>query len=190
MLLTKNDYLTIQKATNDYLTIQRATMLVVIDPAVEAPHQLAEGVKDGAEVLLLNPKFNSIAQITKALAAGNYRSLHLVSQGSPGCLHLGNTNLSSETIAQYKQQLLEWGVAEILIYGCNVAANPDLLVKLHILAGASISASAKEVGQGNWILEWQMGEITSGSAFVEELRREYRGTFNSLLSKWENHYDF
>ena len=171
MLLTKKES----------LSQQQTTMLVVIDPAVEAPHQLARGVRDGAEVLLLEPHRDSIAQITTALAAGNYRSLHLVSHGSPGCLHLGNTDLSSGTIAQYKQQLLEWGIAEILIYSCNVAANSDLLVKLHVLTGANIAASAQEVGQGNWTLEWKIGEINSDSAFSKELKQEYQGRFVGFL---------
>ena len=43
MLLTKNEYLAIQEATNDYLAIQGTTKLVVIDPAVAAPDQLAGG---------------------------------------------------------------------------------------------------------------------------------------------------
>ena len=94
MLLTENDYLTIQQAEIDYLTVQGTTKLVVIDPAVEAPHQLAQGVRDNAEVLLLDPHQDSIAQITTALTARNYHSLHIISHGSPGCLHLGNNNLS------------------------------------------------------------------------------------------------
>ena len=110
-------------------------------------------IQADAKVLLLDSNQDSIAQITKALAAGNYYSLHLISHGSPGCLHLGTTNLSSETIAQYKQQLLEWRIAEIFIYGCNVAVNPNLLIKLRVLTGANIAASAQEVGQGNWNLE-------------------------------------
>lgn len=166
MFLNKDDYLKIQKATTEYFNAQRTTMLVVIDPTVEASYQLAEGVQAEAKVLLLDSNVDSIAQITTALTAGNYHSLHLVSHGSPGCLHLGNTHLNSETIPQYKQQLLEWGIGEILIYGCHVAANPDLLIKLHVLTGASIASSAQEVVPVNWDLEWQIGKITSDSAFV------------------------
>ena len=156
-------------------------MLVVIDLAVEAPEQLAGGTEAGAEILLLDPHQDSIAQITKALARGNYHSLHLVSHGSPGCLHVGNTYLSSAPIAEYKQQLLEWGIDEILIYGCNIAANPNLSVKLHVLTGANIAASTREVGRGNWNLDWQLGELTSRSAFVEQLRQEYQGSFIGFL---------
>ena len=160
---------------------QQTTVLVVIDPAVEAPQKLANGVRDGAEVLILDPRQDSIEQITNILTAGNYRSLHLVSHGSPGCLHLGNTDLNFENIAQYKQQLLEWAVSEILIYGCNVAAGTELLTQLHIFTGATIAASTKKVGNGYWNLEFQLGELTSDSVFVERLRQEYRSTFIGFL---------
>ena len=156
-------------------------MLVVIDLAIDSPYQIAAGVQAGAEVLLLDPNSDSIPQITTALTDGNYSSLHLVSHGSPGCLHLGDTPWNCQTITQYKYQLLEWGVAEIFIYACHIAANPDFLVKLHFLTGASIAASEQKIGQGNWTLEWQIGEITLNSAFNEQLRQEYQGTFEIRL---------
>ncbi|MEM9273430.1 MAG: DUF4347 domain-containing protein [Cyanobacteria bacterium P01_F01_bin.143] len=145
MLLTKDNYLAIQKATIDYLAIQGTTKLVVIDPAVKDSHQLAEDVPAEAKVLLLDSNQDSIAQITKALAAGNYHSLHLVSHGSTECLPLGSTNLTFETITQYKPQLMEWGIAEIFIYGCNMAKSSNLLKQLHYLVGANIVISAGNI---------------------------------------------
>lgn len=147
MLLTKNEYLAIQKATTDYLTIQGVTKLVVIDPRIEAPHQqLAKDVPADTKVLLLDLHQDSIAQITRALAEGNYHSLYLISPGSTGCLHLGKTNLSSATIAQYKQQLLEWRIAEIFIYDFDIVANYDLLIILRALTGANILTSPRKMG--------------------------------------------
>lgn len=101
------------KKTATFTTInqQQATMLVVIDSGVEAPQTLAQGVQPGAVTLQLDSNRDAIAQITAALAAGNYSSLHLVSHGSAGSLHLGKTQLTVETLPQYRQQLLEWGVA-------------------------------------------------------------------------------
>ena len=150
-----------------YLPKHQATMLVVIDPAVEAPESLARGVQPDAEVLLLDPKKDSIVQITTALAAGNYRILHLVSHGAPGCLHLGSITLTSENTPQYRQQLLEWGVTEILIYGCNVAtgdAGTEFLRQLHQLTRANIQASSSKVGNiaqgGNWELDIAVGKFS------------------------------
>ncbi len=156
---------------------QQATMLVVIDSGVEAPQTLAQGVQPGAATLRLDDNTDAIAQITAALAAGNYTRLHLVGHGSAGSLHLGKTKLTLENLSQYRQQLLEWGVGEILIYGCEVAKSPTLLQQLYHLTGANIAASAQKVGKGNWHLEWQIGEINSDSAFTSQLRQEYQGEF-------------
>ena len=156
---------------------QQATMLVVIDPSVTAPSALVGGLVREATALVLKPDQDSIAQITTALAQGNYTSLHLVSHGTPGCLYLGSTKLTVEKLSTYKQQLMEWGVAEILIYGCNVAAAPQLLMELQSLTGAKIAASSKKVGAGYWNLEWNLGEVAAPSAFSEQLRQEYQGFF-------------
>ncbi len=163
--------------TNKDLSTQEATILVVIDPQVAAPESLISGIKTNTKAVLLDPNQDHITQITTLLAQGNYTTLHLISHGSPGCLHLGETKLTTENLSQYNQQLLEWGIREILVYGCNVAAAPELLRQLHYLTGATIAASTKEVGKGNWNLEWQIGEITADSAFTTELQQEYQGVF-------------
>ena len=163
--------------TNKDLSTQEATILVVIDPQVAAPESLVSGIKTNTKAVLLDPNQDRITQITTLLAQGNYTTLHLISHGSPGCLHLGETKLTTENLSQYNQQLLEWGIREILVYGCNVAAAPELLRQLHYLTGATIAASTKEVGKGNWTLEWQIGEIKSELAFNSQIRQEYPGTF-------------
>ncbi len=163
--------------TNKDLSTQEATILVVIDPQVAAPESLVSGIKTNTKAVLLDPNQDRITQITTLLAQGNYTTLHLISHGSPGCLHLGETKLTAENLSQYNQQLLEWGIREILVYGCNVAAAPELLRQLHYLTGATIAASTKEVGKGNWTLEWQIGEIKSELAFNPQIRQEYPGTF-------------
>ena len=167
-----------QTVVDSLATQQKAaTMLVVIDSALTAPETLTQGVKNTANALLLNPEVDAIAQITEALAQRNYTSLHLVSHGTPGSLHLGKTKLTVANLREYRQQLLEWGVAEILIYGCEVAKGPILLQQLYNLTGANIAASWYRVGKGNWDLEWQIGEITSESGFTQELRKNYQGEF-------------
>ena len=144
---------------------EQATMLVVVDPRVEEPQSLVQSVIPLATALLLDSEQDSIAQITSALASGSYSSLHLVSHGSPGCLHLGNSKLSLDSLPTYSQQLMEWGVEEIQIYGCNVAQQPQFLRELQRLTRANIAASTKEVGSGTWSLEWHSGTISSPLAF-------------------------
>ncbi len=79
----------------------------------------------------------------------------------PGCLYLGNSQLSINTINNdYAQELENWSVTNILLYGCNVAAGDagaEFLEKLHQLTGANIAASARPTGNvalgGDWELE-------------------------------------
>ncbi|MGB0562130.1 MAG: DUF4347 domain-containing protein, partial [Spirulinaceae cyanobacterium] len=159
------------------LSTQPATALVVIDSHVDTPQSLVAGVRSGVAALLLDPNQDGVAQITAALTTGSYTSLHLVAHGSPGALQLGSGVLSLATLPAYRQQLLEWGVAEVLVYGCNVAAEPELLRALHQLIGAAVAASGRPVGRGNWVLEWQVGAVRSASAFTPELEQAYQGTF-------------
>lgn len=173
-----NINLTSQIFPSQFLPALVTTALVVIDPSVDVPESLVTGVRPGAAVLLLNPERDGVAQVTEALAAGRYSSLHLVAHGSPGALQLGNGVLSLATLSPYRQQVLEWGIAEIFVYGCNVAAKPAFLQALHELTGAAVAASAQPVGRGNWVLEWQLGTIQSVSAFTPKLEQTYPGTFS------------
>jgi subtilisin family serine protease len=156
-------------------------MLVAIAPDVEALPMLETGVLEGAKVLVLDPEGDSIAQITEAIGESQISSLHLVGHGAPGSLSLGGTVLSLANIQQYRQPLLEWGVSEILIYGCNVAAEPEFLQVLHQLTGANIAASAKKVGNaakgGSWELETLIGKVETRLTFEPEVIRNYPGVF-------------
>ncbi|MGQ4649173.1 Calx-beta domain-containing protein [Lyngbya aestuarii] len=165
-----------------------AGMLVVIDPKVEAYQMLAAGVKQGANVLILDHNQDGVEQITQALTLyPNPASLHIICHGAPGTLHLGKTPLNLANLERYSQQLQEWGVAEIFLYACNLAAvealassNP-FLERLHQLTRANIAASAHRVGNalkgGQWHLEYQVGKVSSGTAFVPELMQAYPSVF-------------
>ncbi|MDY6805264.1 MAG: DUF4347 domain-containing protein [Cyanobacteriota bacterium] len=156
-------------------------MLVAIAPDVEAVPILEVGAIPGARVLVLDRQRDSIAQITEAIGQSQISSLHLVCHGAPGSLSLGGTTLSLANIQQYRQQLLEWGLPEILLYGCNVAAEPKFLQVLHELTGANIAASTHKVGNaakgGSWELDAFIGEIKSLFAFAPQVMRNYPGVF-------------
>ncbi|MEM9276238.1 MAG: DUF4347 domain-containing protein, partial [Cyanobacteria bacterium P01_F01_bin.143] len=173
---------------------QQATILVAIAPTVAAPHQLAKGVQAEAEVLLLDPHRDSIAQITTALAAGNYQSLHLVSHGSPGCIHLGNSKLNLDTLPLYAAKIATWFSsssalsASLLLYGCNVAqgeSGQKFLNKLQQITQAQIQASSTKIGNpelgGNWQLDTAVGvDSEAGNAeivFNQATQQAYSGIF-------------
>ena len=160
--------------------------LVVIDPRVEDYQMLARGVRKGVKVLILNDNSDGVEQITQALADYPTESLQVVCHGAPGCLYLGKTPLDRENLSRYSQQLMEWGVAEISLYACNVAADGEFLLRLHQLTGANIAASAQRVGNGgkggSWQLEYILGQMRGGIAFDPAVAREYPGVFVSFTN--------
>ncbi|MEO1006596.1 MAG: DUF4347 domain-containing protein, partial [Cyanobacteria bacterium J06638_38] len=85
------------------------TTLVIIDSNVTNPQQLAAGVMTGAAVKILDAKRDGIIQISEILRAyPNVDSLHLVSHGSPGCIHLGNSKLNLDTLPLYAAKIKQW----------------------------------------------------------------------------------
>jgi len=166
-------------------------MLVVIDPSVPDYQMLAAGVRLGADVLILEPHRDAIGQITMALAGhGEHQSLHVICHGAPGKLYLGKTCLSAETLAPYRQQLREWGVAEILLLSCEVAAGnvgTAFVEQLSRFTGANIAASAKLKGTAagaDWELE-VTGKISSPLSIAPDVLSSYNHTLSGTTRYWD-----
>src|SRR4028118_1071894 len=102
--------------------------IVFIDAAVADYQNLLDGVKSGVEAIIIDAHRDGVEQISEVLAnRTNIDSIHLVSHGEPESLQLGKTRLSVDNLETYSQQLQQWRRAltidaDILIYGCNVAA--------------------------------------------------------------------
>jgi|GEM_PF-1257952 len=177
-----------QKLSNKLNSLAILKTLVIIDPNVVNPHKIATGVLPGVEVKILDAQRDGVIQITEILRKyPNVNSLHLVAHGTPGCLYLGNSKLNLDTLPLYETRLKTWFSPssclpktlspQISLYACNLAAAPELIIQLHKLTGANIAASTQEVGQGNWNLDWQIGQIKGDSIFTSELQKEYQETF-------------
>ena len=83
------------------------TQIVFIDAGVEDLQLLVNGVIPGIETVVLNSDRNGIEQITEVLNQKPYSTVHIVSHGSPGCLYLGNSQLSLDTLNKYQQNLAD-----------------------------------------------------------------------------------
>ena len=132
------------------------------------------GVRPGLEVHLLNG--DAVAQMTAVLAErSNLKAVHVLSHGAPGCLYLGEGELSLDTLGQHKAQFQRWfagdgaeALPELLLYGCCVAAGDvgeEFVEKLRGVTGAEVAASKTLTGHavlgGDWELEVQTGPIES-----------------------------
>ncbi|MEL7314997.1 MAG: DUF4347 domain-containing protein, partial [Cyanobacteria bacterium J06559_3] len=164
--------------------------LVVIDAAVAEAEVLANSLTT-ADVIVLDPAAEGIAQITALLAEyEDLASLHIVSHGDAGQVTLGNTTLSAATLPQYVDPLTQWqqalsDEADILLYGCEVAkgaAGEAFVTELSQLTGADVVASDDLTGNaalgGNWQLEFATGTIESELAFDAEAQSMFRSTLD------------
>jgi glucose/arabinose dehydrogenase len=167
---------------------QAAPELVFIDPSLDAYRRLAASAAARAEVILLDRQRDGMSQITEALAdRQNIGAIHLISHGRAGALQLGSSNFSD--VSQYQAQLQSWqqslsADADILIYGCDVAATPegqDFIQQISQLTGADVAASTNLTGNaakgGDWILETATGTIDHNLALSQSLQSSYDGVF-------------
>ncbi|MBD2087076.1 DUF4347 domain-containing protein [Trichocoleus sp. ST-U3] len=165
---------------------QRVQKIVFIDSTVENYQSLAAGVEPGTEVFILNPMQDGVAQITQVLAGRtDIASVHIVSHGTQGSLQLGSTQLNSSNLEAYTSQLQQWANAltphaDILLYGCDVAAGEvgaAFVQQLSQLTGADIAASVDLTGSaslgGDWDLEVATGNIEANLAFLPGVMQTY-----------------
>lgn len=168
--------------------------LVFIDYGIDNHQILALGVLPGVQVYFIERHLDGIAQISTALQAfttryGKAEALHIFSHGSPGHLYLGNTILSIDTLNHYQDRLQQWRTAltetaNILFYGCNVAAGDGaaFVAELSQLTGVNVAASTNLTGSaaldGDWNLEFKTGEIVA----QPPLKPEAIAAYNSVLN--------
>lgn len=169
------------------------TELVVIDRGVEGWEILVEdlrGMQRGGrqlEVVVLDEARDGVVQISDLLAGyRNLTALHIVSHGQAGGLQLGNAGLFDGNLSLYATELVGWRDslaegADILIYGCDVAAGKrgqSFVDGLAALTGADVAASSDMTGAGslggNWGLEFQTGVIDSRLAFSATLQSKWQ----------------
>ncbi|MGK7920094.1 MAG: DUF4347 domain-containing protein, partial [Trichodesmium sp.] len=174
----------------------QATSLVFIDSHLDNYQFLAQGIINDIEVIILNPTENGVDKITETLqkkvtSQTKIEAIHIFSHGSPGNLQLGNTFLNLDTLKTQEKLIKNWKTAltetaNILLYGCNVAANLgiEFVNKLSQILEVNIAASIDLTGSkllgGNWNLEFTTGEIVAKNPLKPEIMAAYNGTLATL----------
>ncbi|MEM1170386.1 MAG: S8 family serine peptidase, partial [Cyanobacteria bacterium P01_H01_bin.35] len=164
-------------------------ILVFVDAGVDNYQKLFDGVVAEAKPFILHTATDGIQQIDQILQQyPGQKTVHIISHGAPGCLYLGNTQLSLDTLKQYTPQLQQWDLDNLLLYGCHVAAGDageEFVSKLQGLTGANIAASKSLTGAefkgGNWELEVNTGKVKVPTALQTEVMGTYTGVFNLEL---------
>ena len=80
--------------------------IVFVDPNVPDYQTLLDGIRQDAQVIILDAGQDGVAQSTAVLAEQNgVSAVHIISHGGPGSLQLGSASLPSMTFSSYLEQL-------------------------------------------------------------------------------------
>ena len=178
-------------ANSGELAVNRS--LIVIDQGVADWRHLLVDAPQDAEVLLLNRDECGVEQISDFLlqerlnGARAFSTLAIVSEGSEGRLLIGGGELSATQLSRHAQQLRAWGDAlspgaDLMLYGCNVAAGStgkSFIQQLATVIGCDVAASNDLTGNtslgGDLELEEHVGTVGSGVQWLEQAVSEQLG---------------
>ena len=163
---------------------QRITPAIKLNPVIQLPeHNLVIITQDllskvpqqelaNATVVTLDPAQDVISQISNQLANRNgLDTIRIISHGKDGELVFGNQVVDQNILANRGSEIASWGKAlaldaDILLYGCSVAASEsgkNFVTTLAGLTGADVAASTNPTGAGaDTNLEYNAGLVTAG----------------------------
>ncbi len=146
--------------------------IVFVDAGVANFELLARQMPASAEVIVLDAGRDGLEQITEALASRNgISAIHIFSHGVDGGFQVGSTWVNQFTLDWQADVIAGWRTAltedaDLLLYGCNIAATNDgqaFVERLAVLTQADVAASANDSGHaslgGDWRLEKATGAI-------------------------------
>lgn len=150
---------------------------IFVDESLTNLEQLIAGLQLDHEfdLFMIGRDSEGIAGINSALASSEYiyTSMHILTHGGEATLQFGETVVTADNIGLYQSQFEGWANhlsadADILFYGCDVAATADgqeLLTRISVWSGADIAASDDLTGHiqlgGDWALEYRIGDIST-----------------------------
>lgn len=163
--------------------------IVLIDSRVEQLDVLMQHLPANSEIVLIDQSLDGIDQITAALARRtNIASVHLISHGCDGEIQFGRDVIDAALLNANRAAVGSWAgalteQADILIYGCDVAAGTrgqTFVRTLAELTSADVAASSNMTGHrdrgGDWILESEFGSIESPLVLSQQAQSMYAAT--------------
>ena len=148
--------------------------VVFIETSVADYQKLADGVRAGVEVDIIDGGQGGLAQMAKwAESHSGYDAIHVLSHSGEATLYLGTDIVTDSSLSDTTVQveLAEIGHAlnaggDLLLYGCDIAKGSDGQAFIHDIStvtGADVAASLDLTGVarvgGNWVLESATGTI-------------------------------
>jgi hypothetical protein len=162
----------------DAVRPQSGKTVLVVDSGVDSISELVAGVSNDVEIIYVDAQRSGLVQVAESLVGRNdISSLHIVSHGDAGVLHLGEgivnfaslTTIEQQALKSIKDTLAE--NADILVYGCNFGAGlrghnaVDILAQL---TDADVAASDDITGSPILGADWDF-EIMKGVVDVNNV---------------------
>ncbi len=160
--------------------------LLVIDGAVPNKEVFYRSIKPGVAIAEINSAAPGLPQLTAILQQyKNLAAVHLVSHAEAGVLLLGNSRINAES---FKADIKAFAAidnamaegADLLLYGCNLAADAaggDMLTLIknntHVDVAASNNATGAVNLGGDWQLEIQQGKVDAGLPVNERALKDF-----------------
>ncbi|MCK1368269.1 DUF4347 domain-containing protein [Bradyrhizobium sp. 62] len=171
--------------------IANSKPIVFIDSALPDYENIVGAISDGpdaanTDIVVLDSTKPEIAQITDTLAGRTgVTAVHIFSHGFEASVGLGGTQLDLAGLNEHADELASWRVAlqpgaDILLYGCDIAAGDDgstFINRFAELTGANVAASIDDTGGlqqgGDWVLEKSTGPIEATLPVAESALASY-----------------
>ena len=160
--------------------------LVVADGSCHHIRQLLVGCQ--ATVLWLEgdqDPFLAISQALtrKALQGAPIQTMHWVSHGSPGQLHIGDRSITTAALIAHAQHLNKWGIKDLAIWSCSVGSDHSFISVLKELTGAIVWASKQPIGRlADGSNHWQLASTCQKEAPVLPINASRQLAWNHQLA--------
>ncbi len=98
------------QAFNNLIPLKRkdSRIIVFIDSSIANCETIAQRVIPQARAIIIGSEDNGVKEISKILRASSCPEIHILSSGFPGCICLGNSELSINTLITYSLELETW----------------------------------------------------------------------------------
>ena len=190
-----------EAATAGATTTTARSEIAFVDAGVPDRERLLDDLRRQAqagrpiEVIEIGADDDGIALIGRELARrSDIGAVHLLSHGEEGAVRLGNALLDGSTLMQRAGEIAGWSQAlaagaDLLVYGCDVAAGSDgevLINDLAMLTGADVAASTDPTGAaargGDWVLEATTGSIEAAVAIDVATQQQWDGLLATFVA--------
>ena len=146
--------------------------LVLVDNSLPEWEKFTRDLPAGVRAVALDVQFEPIERLAEVLASfHDLRTIHLLSHGSPGTVHLGSNSFDINALHRRHRLVEAFNRAlhpdgQLILYGCQIAQGHSgarfveaLASKTGIRVGASTTFTGPSSSGADWVLEYETAPL-------------------------------